>query len=340
MDRVARRASAPRGLAGFAECEHAGAGFEPGTVHDLRVALRRCRTMADSLQRVDDDPGWRAAKKSGKKLFHRLGALRDVQVMAEWTLKLGGPGDAARLVLLARLLEREEQLKKDAKKALKRFPAGRWKTLTRRLSARAARFEDDGEVFVQLARDRLTDAWTLHRAALARETPDTWHRLRIGAKRFRYVVENFLPRRHEAWGEDLKRLQDLLGAVHDLDLLRDELAAAAKQVPYRAVERWNARIDSEREQRLAEYRKLTSGRGSPWSQWRRELNPLPDAAAAKQQSAPAGNAVRVATAANSRRSGAKDVTGSRRRPALRRTRQRRNRSMKQVRKQSPPRRRV
>jgi len=255
----------------LAECERAALGFEPGAVHDLRVALRRCRTMADSLQRVDDNPGWRAAKKSGKKLFHRLGELRDVQVMAEWALKLGGPGDAARLVLLARLLEREEQLKKAAKKALKNFPADRWKVLTRRLSARATRFEADGEVFEQLARDQLSGAWTRHRAAISHPAPATWHRLRIGAKRFRYLVENFLPRRHDEWGDDLKRLQDLLGEVHDLDLLRAELAKAAKQLPDRMVDRWSARIESERERRLAEYRKLATGRGSVWARWRREL---------------------------------------------------------------------
>ena len=49
--------------------------------------------------------------------------------------------------------------------------------------------------------------------------PAGFHRLRITIKRFRYIVENFLPLQHAAWSDDLKHIQDLLGDVHDLDVL-------------------------------------------------------------------------------------------------------------------------
>ena len=71
------------------ECEHVSADFGADPVHDLRVALRRCRSLADGLMALDPDPGWKAMKKAGKRLFQRLGALRDVQVMMEWVEKLG-----------------------------------------------------------------------------------------------------------------------------------------------------------------------------------------------------------------------------------------------------------
>ena len=75
------------------ECEHVAADFSADPVHDLRVSLRRCRSMADGMMAMDPDPDWKAMKKAGKRLFQRLGALRDVQVMMEWIEKLrSGPG--------------------------------------------------------------------------------------------------------------------------------------------------------------------------------------------------------------------------------------------------------
>ena len=59
-------------------------GWKTREVHDLRVALRRCRTMADALSEVNPDRGWRGLKKESRKLFHALGVLRDTQVEQEW----------------------------------------------------------------------------------------------------------------------------------------------------------------------------------------------------------------------------------------------------------------
>ena len=70
------------------ECERVSADFAPDPVHDLRVSLRRCRSLADGLMALDPDPNWKAMKKAGKRLFQRLGDLRDVQVMMEWVEKL------------------------------------------------------------------------------------------------------------------------------------------------------------------------------------------------------------------------------------------------------------
>ena len=70
------------------ECEHVSADFSADPVHDLRVSLRRCRSLADGLMALDPDPNWKAMRKAGKRLFQRLGALRDIQVMMEWIEKL------------------------------------------------------------------------------------------------------------------------------------------------------------------------------------------------------------------------------------------------------------
>ena len=70
------------------ECEKVSKNFDPDPVHDLRVSLRRCRSLADGLMALDPDPAWKAMKKAGKRLFRRLGDLRDTQVMMEWVEKL------------------------------------------------------------------------------------------------------------------------------------------------------------------------------------------------------------------------------------------------------------
>src|ERR1035437_322469 len=78
------------------ECDRAAIGFDADAVHDLRVALRRCRSLADGLMAIDSDSSWKEMKKAGRKLFQALGELRDMQVMAEWIEKLGDAGAGGR----------------------------------------------------------------------------------------------------------------------------------------------------------------------------------------------------------------------------------------------------
>jgi hypothetical protein len=70
------------------ECDKVSSDVSADPVHDLRVALRRCRSMADGMMAMDPDRNWKAMKKAGKQLFQRLGALRDAQIMMEWIEKL------------------------------------------------------------------------------------------------------------------------------------------------------------------------------------------------------------------------------------------------------------
>jgi len=95
--------------------------------------------------------------------------------------------------------------------------------------------------------------------------------LRIGLKRFRYTVENFLPQRHAEWGADLKRMQDLLGEVHDLDVLLETLPEAGPVLDDTAAARWRQAIERERTERLDAYRAAMGGRNSLWSVWRAAL---------------------------------------------------------------------
>src|SRR5580704_19414213 len=100
------------------ECDRAGHEFASDPVHDLRVAIRRCRSMADGFMSVDPDPAWKQMKRLAKPLFSSLGDLRDTQVMMEWVTKLAEPGDAVGASLMAALTEKEANLKLAAQESL------------------------------------------------------------------------------------------------------------------------------------------------------------------------------------------------------------------------------
>jgi len=97
------------------------------------------------------------------------------------------------------------------------------------------------------------------------------HRLRIAFKKFRYVVENFLPTLHQNWKEDLKLTQVLLGAIHDLAVLRGAVDQLCKDAPSESHEQWMRTLENERTVRIQSYRESMTGRGSLWWRWRSEL---------------------------------------------------------------------
>jgi CHAD domain-containing protein len=289
-------------------------------VHDLRVALRRCRSLADGLMAIDSEDDWKEMKKAGKKLFQALGELRDMQVMEEWIEKLGASeefrgddsrastgdsseehsngedsfagdglegrglgdrvpealhdhlvGDAVTRRLLDHLHAREAQCKQLAVKDLNSFDRKQWRKWARELPARGARVRPGSLVYLHLALEKWTAAYDLHKHALRTRSRVGLHQLRIGIKRFRYTVENFLPRQHAAWGADLKELQDLLGEVHDLDVLWMTAVEVGAFPDLQSRRRWQARLNAEREKRIAKYRAKMVGRESLWRVWRAEL---------------------------------------------------------------------
>jgi CHAD domain-containing protein/HD superfamily phosphodiesterase len=289
------------------ECDHVSADFNADPVHDLRVALRRCRSLADGMMAMDPDRDWKAMKKAGKRLFQRLGDLRDVQIMMEWIEKLEpstanvGAGDSPALqqaaqhsadsayaapstdsaynnqhnpvahALLEILQTRESEQKPEARAALDEFDRKQWCQWSQSLPLRAARIRPGSAVFKHLALERWTAARELHTRALRNRSQVAFHTLRIGIKRFRYIVENFLPDQHKAWSKGLKHMQDLLGEVHDLDVLWSTALSCHVFPDETSRNLWHARIAEERAKRIEEYRRRTAGPDSLWNVWRAGL---------------------------------------------------------------------
>ncbi|MGB7281483.1 MAG: CHAD domain-containing protein [Candidatus Acidiferrum sp.] len=244
------------------------------TVHDLRVAIRRCRSVAAAMEEVDPDPTWPAMRKVARRLFRALGALRDAQVLQEWIKKLGAESDSLRMRLLASLETEEKQLSESALRVAAKFDEKEWAHLERGLRQRARLVPVGGLVAECLALERFEKAKDLHNRALRTEKSKSWHALRIGLKRFRYTVEGLLPEHYAAWSENLKRLQDLLGDVHDLDMLSEWVEEAkgsgTPEVP-ESAKAWEEKISRERQERMERYRQLTLGKTSLWHEWRHNL---------------------------------------------------------------------
>ncbi|MBZ5680885.1 MAG: CHAD domain-containing protein [Acidobacteriia bacterium] len=306
------------------ECDRVATDFSADPVHDLRVALRRCRSMADGLLATDPDPDWKAMKKAGRTLFRSLGDLRDVQIMMEWiealhpadvSVKQAGveeesvaraplrqaqgklspalppadqdfgnieiaaaieddnhnARDAAAQVLLRILAHRETQHKHEARSALADFDRKQWRHWSKSLPQRAARFRLGSPLFKHLALERWTEARALHNRAMRNRSQVSFHTLRIGIKRFRYIVENFLPGEHKAWSNDLKHIQDLLGEVHDLDVLWATATSSRVFPDDESRKQWHCRILEERTKRLASYHERMVGPDSLWQVWRAGL---------------------------------------------------------------------
>lgn len=250
-------------------------GFRPDPIHDLRTALRRCRSMADGIMVFDADSSWKKMKRAGKQLFESLGALRDSHVLKEWVEKLAPEDDATAHVLRQFLENREKQEEIVVAASLQQFDRNKWKAWTQQLPPRSARIPLDSPLFAHLALERWHEAHVLHRQALRNRTNVAFHTLRIGIKRFRYTVENFLPSLHEFWSEDLKDLQDALGDVHDLDVLWATALGVHAFTNEAAKQEWRSRIQEKRHEMLQKYREKMLGRDSFWAMWRSGL-PKPE----------------------------------------------------------------
>jgi CHAD domain-containing protein len=235
-------------------------------VHDLRVAIRRCRSIAAIMEEVDAHRAWRKMKKLPRKLFRTLGALRDLQVLENWVRKLASADDPSRPGLLNALEDRQIKRRDQVLRVARAFDRGAWKRLARTIERRARLVPPNSLAAKCLAIERYEELCRLHAGTRRTQAPKPWHALRIGLKRFRYTVENLLPERSAAWDERLGQMQGLLGGIHDLDVLKTWITEhtngiGAKTGPLRHA------IDAERRSCIEQYRAHTNGPGGLLQVW-------------------------------------------------------------------------
>jgi CHAD domain-containing protein len=224
-------------------------------VHDLRVALRRMRTILEVGRAVLGRFQANEVRRALRDLQRASGELRDEEVLLELFTSLGvdSPGVSEWLEVRR---ARERRQRRNLQRSLQSGQLERGRRLLqalllfpvkpsrdKRLSKVARRAVDRARRDVQRQRVARTD------------DPDALHQLRIAYKRLRYVVETFaegLPSELADLAQPAARFQGRLGDLHDVDVA---IAAVrrARALPERSRGDLLAALARVRVERLSTY---------------------------------------------------------------------------------------
>lgn len=206
----------------------AQAGDE-GSVHQARVASRRLREALPVLGARADAHALARAERRVRRITRALGPVRELDVTLLLLAELEGTGAAPARALArvkaAVVSEREARLRD----MLDEITPLRIESLRKRLGqvapeATAAAPAEKRSETVQRAgvRARALRGAIAHAGGLY--LADRLHRVRVAAKKLRYALELQRELTHSRSSAHIKRLkaqQDLLGRMHDLEILID-----------------------------------------------------------------------------------------------------------------------
>jgi CHAD domain-containing protein len=253
--------------------EHSKSGddLSAESVHDLRVALRRCTLIAGVMKDLDPDGDWKQMRKAARRLFRPLGAFRDAQVQMECLEEFGAAGKSPAAELLKELNARIERDRAAVRDAIGKFDRKQWRAWTRQLSGHFRHVASEKPACKSVALDLWDEIRELRRRAQKTQSRIAYHRLRVGIKKFRYAVENFLPALYPGWAPDLKSLQDLLGEIHDLDVLSRMIVKNKRLFDEASRSQWAGKIAERRQPLLQKFREKMAGKTSAIWSWREGL---------------------------------------------------------------------
>ncbi|MBF0545854.1 MAG: CHAD domain-containing protein [Candidatus Riflebacteria bacterium] len=220
------------------------------SVHDLRVACRRLRSALRTFSPYFDHPVF-AEYKSGLKLFMKgFNDLRDLDVELEILSKITSPKPKHLKQQFDSLSKNFRDRKKFLDESMKKFCYESLGLITINIPAPSTGYEAPFNKAAAMILESEIDETS---AALRRitwtnpeKTFSTLHILRIHIKRIRYSLELF-KRFYEPEGsmvvEKLKNLQDLLGWVHDCDVICEEVQKMMKKSFKEAKELFQGRFE-------------------------------------------------------------------------------------------------
>lgn len=203
------------------------------TLHELRVAWRRLRVVLDLLRReAAFDDRARAVKTAGRPLAQLSSPLRDLDVLAAG-LSTWCETDPTLAPLAARLPSQRAQ----HVAPLAQFLEQGWGELAQALGVLRRALAGAGEgAAPHWQRPLLRRCQRRVQRALAdcAEAPDaeTWHRLRIRCKQWRYTLELLAAKpAQQKKLQRLRGLQQCLGEAQDAATFTGLLPALAQQTP-------------------------------------------------------------------------------------------------------------
>ncbi len=219
-------------LARVAAASHArGAeGYDAEAVHDLRVGLRRLRTLLRPARAIYGKKRMRRSGDELRRFAQATGIVRDEEVLHETLAALDLPRRTRRALeaWIRSRGRRERELRKEAVELLTTHEEARGlPSLEHALSALEAavksnrKGKQDARDVARAALDAAIDGVQAI-GALGPSTADApaMHALRIREKRLRYTAEIFaevLPGEATRLAKDAARMQKKLGELHDLD---------------------------------------------------------------------------------------------------------------------------
>jgi CHAD domain-containing protein len=224
-------------------------------VHDLRVALRRTRTVLELGGRVLGRFHADEVKRALRQVMQDTGALRDDEVLLELVGSLGVTHPDVPRWLEARR-RRERRLRGALLRTVRDGALERGRTLLDALLAFRVDPRRDRRLtkFARRAVDRARRDVDRRKRAEPGDA-DALHRLRIAYKRLRYTTETFadaLPTELAALASPAARLQGRLGDLHDVDVALVSVRRARTLSPDARTELLGA-LARERQTRLAAY---------------------------------------------------------------------------------------
>jgi len=205
------------------------------SVHQARVASRRLREALPVLGTRADVDALDRAQKRVRRITRALGPVRELDVtlllLAELEGKQAAPARAIERVRTA-VIEERQQRRREMLDELKPSRLNKLRKRLVRVAAPAARAHVPSNALAEAAAQSAQRARKL-RAAIHSAggiyLADRLHRVRIEAKKLRYALEiqrELTRSRSMAGMNRLKVEQDLLGRMHDLEILIDKARAA------------------------------------------------------------------------------------------------------------------